>query len=84
MNPGYKDAVIGASFQKFLQEVVGKAPERNETIHFVVAREMTNILLAACDGREGNPGDYRDYRFKRMIDARIPESASKASLQSTP
>jgi len=26
---------------------------------------MVNIILAACDGREGNPGEYRDYRFKR-------------------
>ena len=31
-------------------------------------REMANILLAACDGREGNPGDYRDYRFKRIAE----------------
>jgi hypothetical protein len=27
---------------------------------------MVNIMLAACDGREGNPGEYRDYRFKRL------------------
>jgi len=33
-------------------------------LHFVSAREMVNIILAACDGREGNPGDYRDYRLK--------------------
>jgi hypothetical protein len=23
-------------------------------------------MLAACDGREGNPGEYRDYRLKRI------------------
>jgi len=22
--------------------------------------------VAACDGRDGNPGEYRDYRFKRL------------------
>jgi hypothetical protein len=33
---------------------------------------MTNILLAACDGRDGNPGDYRDYRFKRLADVTLP------------
>jgi len=27
-------------------------------------REMVNIILAACDSRKGNPGEYRDYRFR--------------------
>jgi hypothetical protein len=26
---------------------------------------LVNIILAACDGKEGNPGEYRDYQFKR-------------------
>ena len=56
--------------------MVGGASDRKETLHFVSAREMANILLAACDGREGNPGDYRDYRFKRM--AEMPLSAEKS------
>ena len=47
-------------------------------LHFVTAREMTNILMAACDGREGNPGDYRDYRFKRFADVAV--SSEKLSL----
>ena len=68
MEPGQKDAVIGDSFRKFLAELVGGAAERKETLHFVTAREMTNILLAACDGREGNPGQYRDYRFRRIAE----------------
>jgi hypothetical protein len=66
MDPTQKDAVIGEAFGSFLGELVPDAPARKETLHFVSAREMTNILLAACDGREGNPGDYRDYRFKRV------------------
>ncbi len=64
MNPTQKDAVIGDSFREFLAALVGGAAGRKETLHFVTAREMANILLAACDGRDGNPGDYRDYRFK--------------------
>jgi len=32
-------------------------------LHFVTAREMVNIIHAAEDGRDGNPGQYRDYRF---------------------
>jgi len=77
MDPTQKDAVIGDSFRNFLATLVGGASDRKETLHFVAAREMANILLAACDGREGNPGDYRDYRFKRL--AGLPLSAEKSS-----
>jgi hypothetical protein len=24
-------------------------------------------MFAACDGREGDPGEYRDYRLKREL-----------------
>ena len=72
MDPTQKDAVIGDSFRNFLAALVGGAADRKETLHFVAAREMTNILLAACDGREGNPSDYRDYRFKRFADVQLP------------
>jgi hypothetical protein len=54
--------------RRFLEELVQGAARRKETLHFVSAREMTNIILAACEGREGNPGDYRDYKFKRIRD----------------
>jgi uncharacterized protein YuzB (UPF0349 family) len=64
MDPTQEDAVLGTPIQRFLRELVTGATERHESIHFVSAREMTNIILAACDGREGNPGEYRDYRLK--------------------
>jgi hypothetical protein len=76
MNPNQKDGVVGDSFRKFLAALVEGAPDRKETLHFVAAREMANILLAACDGREGNPGEYRDYRFKRTIDVPLAEEKS--------
>jgi len=49
----------------FLRELVQGAEQRGEILHFVSAREMVNIILAACDGREGNPGEFRDYRLRR-------------------
>ncbi|HTW58289.1 MAG TPA: hypothetical protein VMD99_09170 [Terriglobales bacterium] len=72
MDPTQKDVVIGAAFRRFLEELVGGAESRKEMLHFVTAREMANIALAACDGREGNPGDYRDYRFRRVKDLAMP------------
>jgi hypothetical protein len=30
-------------------------------LHYVTAREMYNIAMAAIDGKSGNPNDYRDY-----------------------
>ncbi len=81
MNPTQKDAVIGDSFREFLSALVGGAADRKETLHFVTAREMANILLAACDGRDGNPGDYRDYRFKQIADMPLPaEKSSPVSV----
>jgi hypothetical protein len=64
MYPGDTEAVIGSPTQSFVKELVVGAAERQETLHFVSAREMANMALAACDGREGNPGDYRDYRYR--------------------
>jgi hypothetical protein len=65
--------------QHFLRELVEGAPQRDETIHFVTAREMVNIVLAACDGREGNPGDYREYRLKRNVATSSSAAENKSS-----
>lgn len=71
MDPTQQEEMLGAPMRNFLRELVDGAAERKETLHFVTAREMTNIILAACDGREGNPGDYRDYRFKRFSERQV-------------
>ena len=65
MNPTDKEAMLGNQIQRFLQELVEDARASGEyVLHFVTAREMTNIILAACDGRNNNPGEYRDYRLQ--------------------
>jgi len=64
MAPADTDTMLGPPVQQFLKQLIEGGPERKETLHFVSAREMANIALAACDGREGNPGSYRDYRYK--------------------
>ncbi len=79
MDPTQEDAVLGSSMQRFLRDLVEGAPKRDETLHFVSAREMVNIILAACDGREGNPGEYRDYRLKRNPENSFSSPAGQSS-----
>jgi hypothetical protein len=65
MDPRDEDAMLGPSFRAFLRSVHEESRGGNEyRVHFVTAREMTNIILAACDGGSGNPGDYRDYQLR--------------------
>jgi hypothetical protein len=64
MNPTDTEMILGRTTQEFLKGLIEGAPDREETLHFVSAREMANMALAACDGHEGNPGDYRDYRYQ--------------------
>ncbi len=65
MDPTDKEAMLGGQIQSFLRELMEEwRAGSNYRPHFVTAREMANIILAACDGRDGNPGDYRDYRLR--------------------
>lgn len=69
MDPNDESAMIGAARQRFLQQLTETAKGSGDfVLHFLTAREMVNVLLAACDGREGKPGEYRDYRL-RLIHA---------------
>jgi len=65
MDPRDEGAMLGAPLRRFLGELTAWAGAGGRRrVHFVTAREMVNIALAACDGLEGSPGDYRDYRLR--------------------
>ena len=81
MDPTQKAAMLGEPMRGFLRELVEGAEERNEILHFVTAREMVNIALAACDGKSGNPGDYRDYRLKRVHEKNAPLSGESVTRE---
>lgn len=65
MDPRDEDAMLGFPLRKFLRQLMDHSRGGSEyKVHFTTAREMTNMVLAACDGCDGDPNDYRDYRLK--------------------
>jgi hypothetical protein len=79
MDPHDTETVLGGPMREFLAALTREAPERGEILHFVSAREMVNIILAACDGRDGDPGDFRDYRYKRRASRRFEAAEISAT-----
>jgi hypothetical protein len=70
MDPRDRSAMIGPLAERFLHDLSADAFAATYKVHFVSAREMVNIVLAACDGLSGNPGQYRDYRLRLIRSAR--------------
>jgi len=72
MDPRDTHALLGTPMREFLRALCENAQRNGHSIHFVTGREMINILLAACDGHEGSPGSFRDYRLRLMTPAECP------------
>jgi hypothetical protein len=70
MDPREEPAMLGQPMRSFLEEITQAAKEKQYQLHFMTAREMVNTALVACDGKDGNPGDYRDYRFQLITPRR--------------
>jgi hypothetical protein len=71
MDPRDHEAMLGASLRRFLRELKeGSRNGHDYQVHYVTAREMANLVMAACDGCEGNPNDYRDYRLELLRSGR--------------
>jgi hypothetical protein len=64
--------------QRFLLEALELSEHTGQfKLHFASAREMFNIAMAAIDGREGDPGLYRDYRLRQIMQDATPAEAKK-------
>jgi hypothetical protein len=63
-----QDAMIGEQMKRFMGEMLELAERSGEfNIHFASAREAFNMVMAAVDGREGEPGIYRDYKLRQIM-----------------
>lgn len=70
---GDQEATLGPSMLRFWAETIESADRDGRfKIHFVTAREAFNIVMAAVDGRNGDPNLCRDYRL-RPIRKTLPE-----------
>lgn len=59
------ESLLGAGGHALHRELTTRYNDGREwVLHYVTAREMYNIAIAALEGKTGNPGDYRDYRMK--------------------
>ena len=56
--------LAGEPMRVFLEDLLSETCVRGYQLHFVSAREMANIALAAVEGMAGNPDEYRDYSWR--------------------
>lgn len=62
-------ACIGDRAREFFSRVIEYGEkEGGYKVYFASAREAFNMVAAAIDGREGEPGEYRDYRLRSIMD----------------
>ncbi len=63
-------AILGAPMIAFHDELVRLCEDGGWIPHYVTAREMCNMVLAAEGGCDGNPGLYRDFVVGKPAAAR--------------
>jgi hypothetical protein len=71
-----QDACIGEGARRFWSEAMEESARTGRyRIHFASAREAFNIASAAVDGRQGEPGQYRDYQLRPIMNERAAQPA---------
>jgi hypothetical protein len=83
--PQDQDAMIGDGVARALEQIL-ELQERTRAfkLHFTTAREAFNIAMAAVEGLQGEPGEFRDYSLRSIMseDARcaLPPSSQAQPL----
>jgi len=63
-----QDLMIGEQMKRFMSEVIELGERTGEfKVHFASAREAFNMVVAAVEGQEGQPGAYRDYKLRQIM-----------------
>jgi len=73
--PEDQPAMIGDEALRFWSSAVEMSQKTGRFhIHFATARQAVNMVLAAADGHDGNPGSFRDYRLVQIMDSQFPKN----------
>ena len=76
-----QDACIGEGARRFWSEALEESARTGRyRIHFASAREAFNIACAAVDGCTRDPGQYRDYRLRTIMEESAQSAASSIKL----
>ena len=63
-----QSACIGERARRFFGELVETGAKTGAyKIHFATAREAANLIFAATDGKSGDPREFRDYRWRTIM-----------------
>jgi hypothetical protein len=70
--------MIGEQMKRFMQEVLELGDRTGEfKVHFASAREAFNMVAAAVDGKQGEPGSYRDYKLRQIMHEGLTEGTDE-------
>lgn len=77
-----QSACIGEDAERFFSSIIENGEKNGDyKVHFASAREATNMVFAAIDGKKGDPNDYRNYRLKAIMDVEKKELSDKINKQ---
>jgi hypothetical protein len=66
--PFDQPSLLEEPMRRFLGDLLELANQNERfTVHFATAREAFNIVMAAVDGQSGDPGLYRDYCLRPIM-----------------
>ncbi len=69
-----QSACIGKDARRFFSDIIENGEKTGEySVHFATAREAFNMVMAAVDGHKGQPGEFRDYKLKAIMDETQPQ-----------
>ena len=68
--PEDQSIMIGEGARRLWEKVLELSEQTKDfRVHFVTSREAFNLVMAAVEGREGEPDAYRDYRLQTIMRA---------------
>ena len=75
--PFDQETLLGEPIRRFLGALLELAGTDQFSVRFATAREAFNMVMAAVEGNSGDPGLYRDYRLRAIMQSRLHDKYSE-------